>query len=381
MSTILTISHTDYTKSVGGTEKVILEQAQLFAEAGFDVVHVCPISRDFKIKGRTAYSFRTGYKLIKNNKVVGEDLPFYRVLAFIKKEDIHRIIIHMMTGLSFRDIGEILNTYSSVEKFFYVHDYKSVCTGQVLLKNKNRYCGDNGRLFKKCANCRFYWEGIADAIRYRNLISQNLSLKFIFPSKVAKDIWHKTYPQVSQNRLLVIPHQVLLGNPSAPIHNNEKLRIAYVGYKSFNKGWSAFRQLVIADKQEKYDFYVLGKSDEQFPNVKHTSVSFLDDGPDAMIKALKNNKIDVALLWSTWPETYSYTLFESYVAGAYILTNTNSGNIAAVVCESKCGRVFSTTEMLLDYAYNGDLENDVRNDKSLRPTVLEINKDAMLQLI
>ena len=51
----------------------------------------------------------------------------------------------------------------------------------------------------------------------------------------------------------------------------------------------------------------------------------------AMTDALAANAIDLVLLASPWPETFSYALFESLAAGADVLTVSTSGNIADTV--------------------------------------------------
>ena len=381
MKTILTLSHTDYTQSVGGTEKVILEQNALYRDAGYDTVHLCPLSNSIKIKGRTAYSFKTGYRVIKNNECVLDNVCFANVVEFLQNEDVCQIFIHMLTGFDFGDVINLLNTYSGVKTIFYIHDYKTVCTGQVLLKNKNYYCGDDGRFFRKCWNCRFYWEGIGLFKNCLKLVNRYPNIIYVFPSEAARSIWSKNYRSVGRERLLVIPHQVMTGKEMIPEHRNDKLRIAYVGYKSFNKGWSAFRELVMFDETYNNEYYVLGKTDEQLPDVKVIPVSFIDEGPDAMVKALASNKIDVALLWSTWPETYSYTFYESYVAGCYIITNVNSGNIAVATQKLKCGIALPSIRELKQYVISGQLMADVKGDVLPRKSKLDINKTMMLDLI
>ena len=58
-----------------------------------------------------------------------------------------------------------------------------------------------------------------------------------------------------------------------------------------------------------------------------------------MTKALRDNDIQVALLWAKWPETYSYTFYESLSANLYIITNRVSGNITNQVEERRCGMI------------------------------------------
>jgi hypothetical protein len=68
-----------------------------------------------------------------------------------------------------------------------------------------------------------------------------------------------------------------------------------------------------------------------------------------MVDALVEHGIDVVLLWSIWPETYSFTFFEALAAGCFVITNRNSGNIQAQVRQWNCGRVFDTESEMLRF--------------------------------
>ena len=71
-----------------------------------------------------------------------------------------------------------------------------------------------------------------------------------------------------------------------------------------------------------------------------------------MVNAIKKNDIDIVFLWSPWPETYSYTFFESYISGANVITCKDSGNIAYQVQKLKCGKVFNNEKDLFDNMNN-----------------------------
>ena len=79
----------------------------------------------------------------------------------------------------------------------------------------------------------------------------------------------------------------------------------------------------------------------RIPGVNNIPVSFLDEGPDAMVKALRECQIDIAFLWSIWPETYSFTLYEAFAANCFVVTNSMSGNIAEQIRNNSRGIVFN----------------------------------------
>ena len=73
---ILTLSHTDYTQTLGGVEKVVYEQSLAFMENGYDVIHVCPTCQKVKIRGRIIFQKLLGYKVLENNQKLKETCRF-----------------------------------------------------------------------------------------------------------------------------------------------------------------------------------------------------------------------------------------------------------------------------------------------------------------
>ena len=74
-----------------------------------------------------------------------------------------------------------------------------------------------------------------------------------------------------------------------------------------------------------------------------------------MLKALRENKIQVAILWSICPETFSFTYYECFAAGVFVITNQNSGNIEAMVRENKNGIVLRDEMELRRFLSNAKL--------------------------
>lgn len=372
---ILSISHTSYINNVGGMEKVILEQSEVANTDGYTFIALYPICNACKIKGHVIFrSFK--YFGVHIDKGESMRMKYEELLTMLKSYDIHKVYIHSLISYPIEQIVSLLKEYSSTSTFFYVHDYKSICDGHNLLKNKTHYCGDNGLNFTKCFNCRFYLPGLISSCKYRHFISSFPCMKFIFPSEIAKNIWKKTYSMIEEHRLLVLPHQIF-STSTIEYTRNEKLKLAFIGYKSFNKGWNTFRNLVVHINNNNIDIelYVLGKTDEHLQNVTEVEVSFQKDGPDAMVKAIRNHKIDIAFLWSPWPETYSYTFFESYVGGSFIITNKDSGNIA--VCSEKfnCGKVFNHESDLFNFFCDKNNLDHIRKSIVERPSGLLFNSD------
>jgi hypothetical protein len=87
-----------------------------------------------------------------------------------------------------------------------------------------------------------------------------------------------------------------------------------------------------------YDLFHLGLGGHHGAD-EHVPVSFLTDGSGAMREALVAARIDVAIMWSLWPETYSFTTSEAISAGCVIIASSTSGNAAELVRRYDAGVV------------------------------------------
>jgi hypothetical protein len=105
--------------------------------------------------------------------------------------------------------------------------------------------------------------------------------------------------------------------------------------RNFQKGWATFEALAMRFAQDaRYAFYQFGVAQgaAAIPgHVRHVPVQVSREQPDAMIEALAEHAIDVAVVWSVWPETFCYTAHEALAAGVFVLTHPGAGHVAATV--------------------------------------------------
>ena len=98
---------------------------------------------------------------------------------------------------------------------------------------------------------------------------------------------------------------------------------------------------------------------EEIDQVENIVVDISSMGKDAMINSLRKHSIDVVMLISIWGETYSYTMYESRAANCYILTLSDSGNIAYKVEKDNWGKAFKNQNDLINTLID---ENKFRNE-------------------
>ncbi len=330
---VIAFSHSDYLISLGGTEKVLHQEQNELAIRGISYIQIYGIPDDgseyqelpgqrvgLNIDGIPAGTFTMIHLvLILSILVEGGRL---RILA----AHMHHLMRFHLPGVKF-----LLSVIHFERIRIFVHDYYTICPQFNLLKNGKEFCGGTCNY----RDCQSVGEKESHFIRVNELF-KDLDFEVVVPSDVAAGIWRKAYPKYGE-RVRIIPHLV---HKEMQIKNKNRLqrllipsyrpRIAFLGREELSKGLEAWWRLVSHPELSKqYDFFHLGIAGIRKPGVRYVGVSFLEDGNNAMVKALHEHKIDAVFLWSIWPETYSFTLYESFFANCFVITNSMSGNIAA----------------------------------------------------
>lgn len=379
--TILVLAHSDYLVTDAGVEKIMQGQQKLFLENETNFVVVYPIRKEVRIRGTVHEITTSEYGLIVNGQH-RENLNDKKLIGLLGMPGLSAVIVHEL--VTFRKNDKLFELFDRMTcpVYYYVHDYAMICYSHTLMKNNREFCGTEPLSMKKCKGCRYYLQGKWNRLWQQKFVKRYPKITYVFPSDVVKEIWQNTF-QVP-NKLLVVPNtKFCKETQSYTVKNqNEKIKIAFIGYGRIEKGWNIWKK-ICENYDEKYDLYVLGDG-ECGGKVTKVPVSVSKDGPNAMVDAIRKYNIDIAFLWSTRPETYSYTFYESYVSGCYVITGSQSGNIAAMTKVYQCGSVFETEEKLFAYLEN---EQQVRAaiekmyaEKINYPTALEDN-DEILKIV
>jgi glycosyltransferase involved in cell wall biosynthesis len=241
-----------------------------------------------------------------------------------------------------RDLSDILSFYTA-PIYWWLHDYFTICPSYNLFDKRNQYCGFPNA---ECKNCSFYSDEYI-ASYYNIFLMVQSRLTIVAPSEITKEIWGARYHNFINN-IKVVPHWDIINDEEEKGYSNEKIRIAFLGTMQENKGARAWEKLIQSIDRNRFELFHFGKTYDK----KKTGGQFVQNilvSQGEMISVLKRNTIDIAFLWSTWPETYSYTYFEAYAAGCYVLTNTVSGNISAMVAQKKNGKVLDNIEECISW--------------------------------
>jgi FkbM family methyltransferase len=348
-SCVLAISHSDYRIAVGGTQKLLQQEEALLAARGISYleIHPAPEQPVFTSDYR---DFRMGFYVDSQYLGSFTVAQMRQVLAAIQQRPgrIRTVHLHHLMGFNLQLVNDLLADLPAPKTVF-IHDFYTVCRQWNLLKNDSQYCGGPPVESQACRECRYGKDRVGHFASYRAFF-EKWNPGFVAPSEVARDIWAASFPHLA-NKVRIVPHLVRREGATArlPRSATEKIRIAYIGYQHLNKGWEEWNKLVGFLSPDFYECYVLGNCSDFLPNVHYVPVSFIEDGADAMKKALHRERIDLAFLWSLVPETYSFTVFEAMAAGCFVLTNPGSGNIAAQVKQSSRGRIASNLDDLVAF--------------------------------
>lgn len=243
------------------------------------------------------------------------------IQSIIDNYKINILHIHHMIGNFFDiiDVAKKNNVYSIIT----LHDFYCICPLINKLYNNKTYCGNSD-----CGNCA---QCLKEVYKRNNSMIETIKLwrttwheflmKFdliLTPSESAKDEILMTYNDLN---IRVIEHgiDILKDKSNITIQNDKVYNIAFVGAIGIHKGSNILYNLVNYTNLKKIRIHLFGIFDR--PNQKSTR-KFRMHGKynreDLKGKIVSNN-IKLICLFSTWPETYSYTLTESIACGVPVL--------------------------------------------------------------
>ena len=377
---VLCLTYADPRGHAAGLEKYLADEMDLLKVRGISVIYLFPFPTQrsqwlnrylSRYWGVVADGIFRGFYDVAGVAGIVERLQGAGIVPL-------EIQIHHLLNYSLLCVEDFLRRIPVNVRLF-LHDFYTVCPQYNLLRNNKDYCGAAPPSQQKCEGCVRWTPTHIDGIRMvLNAVKERLTV--VAPSESARQIWVNTFSKY-ESKVSVVPHGVPVGGvltASVVKREMDPIRIAYVGAPKAHKGWDVFVRWVedLSPAHLNYEFYHFGRCASTPRGVVHVPVSFLRDGPDAMTEAIRFANIDVALLWSTWPETYSYTLQESLLAGAMVITNPNSGNIADTVRREAVGLVFLEYDELLRYSQDMErVRHDVEEYRS-RPSRLPARLEA-----
>lgn len=383
---VLSISFANYLKGISGMAKVLMEHQIMYNEQNISYVNLFVVKKYLFKEKLTAFCYY-GLVIDGNYKGIYSIEQIIKLLYQLNNNgktllDIH---FHHFLYIKIKHLYKLLEYIPYVPVKVFLHDYYTICWNYTLLNSNKEYCGPSSISKAKCINCAFYKRSRKCTQEVRKfLFSFKNRIKVIAPSDIVRKIWLISYPQF-KSRTIVILHQKEIGKYTgnmSQILPNQKIKIGFLGMPAIHKGWDVWEKIVRKYKDtDQYEFIVFNSSDEIYQNMEKIKIQYSSSNLNAMTEALRNTDIHLVLLWAKWPETYSYTLYESLSANAFVLTNRISGNITDQIEKRLSGVVFNSEKELMDLFKYPDcireMINIFRISENYGPMYLEKNNDIV----
>lgn len=214
------------------------------------------------------------------------------------------------------DIAKERNVYSIIT----LHDLYMLCPS-VNMVYQDKYCEIDDR--KDCRKCLHSRLGVnSNILNNWRATCQKVLKKFdkiLVPSENTKKQYEKVYSDLV---IEVVEHGVEV----IPVEEKTKQEkstfdIAFVGAMAIHKGSMILQELIKKSSHTNVKIHLFGKANDAF--LSKNQANYSNHGPykrGELPQLLVNHQIDLVCIFAPWPETYSYTLTESYMAKVPILT-------------------------------------------------------------
>ena len=354
---VLSCSHDNYTKIVGGIQLCVALEQAAFAKRDCAYINLHPV-RPRPVLSPETEAEALSLTVLCDGEEVGTATAAAVIAALAGVACDHGVdfglVVHALHGHSPEVVAELHSRLAPRWAWLWLHDYFGICPSATLLRNRIEPCGAPQPESPGCTICIFGEERLRHLPRFHTLLDR-VPFKLVAPSQFMADRWKLYFGSdeldISVHEIgtlsEVLPVSERAGPPTAT--REGPARVAFLGAPAGHKGWDVFLELVRRSAAGgNYRFYHFGDGRYRAPDVERREVSVSQTEPLAAVDALRAEAIDVAVLWSLWEESFSYTAHEALSAGAAIVTNESSGNIARVVRTSGQGLVFSDEHELFE---------------------------------
>lgn len=263
------------------------------------------------------------------------------------------------------DIAKKRNIYSIIT----LHDLYMSCPS-INMVYEEKFCEINPN--RDCAKCLKNRYGVESNIlpNWRNTCEKVLKKfdKIIVPSQNTKEQFEKVYKDLN---IEVIEHGVNLIkiNKKEEQKDRDVFNVSFVGAMAPHKGSNILKELIEKNKDNAIKIHLIGKSEDK--KLNNNTSNYINHGKykrGELPKLLVENNIDLVCIFATWPETYSYTLTETYMAKVPVLT-FDIGAVGDRVKQDKLGwvipfdeKVDKILEKIQDIRNNRKEYNTVKNN-------------------
>lgn len=369
---IITICHDDYRKTPGGIQLCIQREQEVAQKSGYCYMAIFPAKPIPRLLAHNEYK-DSMVDVVLSGELIGRVLAEDLVAALTRVRSgsaAKAVIIHQLMGQAPEFVARVAITSGAEKIFFWLHDYFSLCPSYALQRNGIKYCNAPSVNSNSCQLCLYGQERKSHVQRVEQLF-QMFDIHVISPSEVAIQVWRNgfsTTPRLNS----ILPHLDISWSPikEAPplVIEAGPFHLAFTGTIASLKGWQTFervaRRLASSDR---FRFSVLSMQKPSISKLHHEEVRVTTADKTVMIQRLQSLAVDCVIHWARWPETFSFSAYEAIASGAYIITNSGSGNVAAYVHKTGKGKVFENEGDLISFLESDEfleMKEEIRNERS-----------------
>ena len=228
---------------------------------------------------------------------------------------------------------------------YVVHDFQLICVSQHLVNGNGNFCNtcSLGNENQRCLEGNYFSDMFGELNakklhKYRTFIKTNVLNKidcFIYPSESCKKRLQDFYPELTEKNSMIVPHGIKIDSKLPTSHSrvvDKRIRVGIIGSIDRHKGLLFLRNITSSLSQDDYIFILFGTVATAFKN----TVDMGRYDYREIIGKLQKADVDVMLILSDLPETYSYTVSECLCARIPLIVS-NYGAQAERVLRDDCG--------------------------------------------
>lgn len=352
---ILSVTHDDYRRIVGGVQLCVQYEEQFSGSYGYNYLCLFPF-QPLPLLAEPDTDPDPAMHVVLDGRTIGAARmsTIHSVIGRLAPSRPVHVVIHQLLGHSAERISALVKL-TGRPSLFWIHDYFSMCPNFTLRRNMLDFCYAPPLSSNSCGICAFGEERAKHLERMQRFF-ETTEIVVLSPSRYSADFWKQRSGLPAQS-VRIVPHMTLAQTPRMETSENEMdttIVIAYLGAPIPHKGWPVFRRLIERfGRSAQFRFVVLSQFRPEQGEDDWIEVAVSTASPDAMVRAVRDSGADLAILWPAWPETFSFTCFEALAGSAFVVTNEVSGNVAAAVDESGRGVILQDEDALMDFMANG----------------------------